>query len=242
MAEPTAVPDLDALLERLKADDWFQRQRAVEAIAEVDDPRVTKVLVTVFLRDPVSQVSNSAKYYLGKIDPDWMSSAAVQSQVSELVSKLRDPSREERSLAASALASLKSPQAVAPLTAMLGDADRECRELAVRTLRELAGPQAESALADYEARQAGQTRICRKCGQPSRAEKITDYVEARVCPACGWASVWCYECKEAPMKAVAEVWPDPRVPVQAWLNCEGCGKRSRADNHILAWLRQHRLL
>lgn len=83
-------------------------------------------------------------------------------------------------------------------------------------------------------------RKCKKCGKPVKIKKITSFVNGFVCPHCGWAAVECYACHESIMKVEAEHWPN--IPTQAWLECKKCGKRGRADDNILAWLRHHRLL
>jgi hypothetical protein len=80
---------------------------------------------------------------------------------------------------------------------------------------------------------------CPRCGKPALVEKASQFVKGRKCTACKWAAVWCHACNKAPMKATPEVWDKPGMPLQAWLECKSCGKRSRADYGIIAWLQKH---
>ena len=239
------MSELESLIETLqdkREENWFSRQQAVEKLRKIDDPRVNGELTKVFMEDPMPQVRFSAKYCLDKRNSTWSEAEPVKAIVPTLITRLKDNSSEARSAAADALVELKSTEAVPALIVMLGDNNRDRRELAERTLRRLGGVEAEAALATYRNRQIEASQICRRCQKAATVERITDYVQGRVCGSCEWASVWCYECKAAPMTATPESWPDSRMSLQAWLTCEGCGKRSRADEHILGWLRSHRLI
>jgi HEAT repeat protein len=239
------MSEVESLIETLKDQResiWHARQQAVEKLGKIDDPRVNGELTKVFMEDPVPQVRNTAKYRLNERDSAWRESEAVKAMIPTLITRLNDDSSEVRYAAADALAELKPAGAVSVLVTMLSDELHSRRELAERTLRQIGTSEAEAALADHRNRQNAASQVCPQCKQTTSVERITDYVQGRVCRSCGWASVWCYECKTAPMTATPEFWNRPGMPVQAWLNCEGCGKRSRADDYILRWLRDHKLI
>jgi len=239
------MSEVELLLETIRdkrESNWFSRQQAVEKLANTDDPRVAAELVRVFLEDPVPQVRSSARNRLDRLDSNWRASEALSSVLPELVTRLQDADSDVRWAAADAVVELRSADAVPALVDMLGHSDRDRRELAEGTLRRLGGPAAEEALAAYQSRQAAKAQTCPRCNKTTSVEKITDYVQGRVCDSCGWSSVWCYECKEAPMTATPEFWDRPGMSVQAWLNCEGCGKRSRADEYIIGWLKSRKLI
>lgn len=221
---------------------WFSRQQAVEKLGNIDDPRVDAELTQVFMEDPVPQVRSSAKNRLEERNSSWRESESIKTAIPTLIARLQDDSSDTRHAAADALVELKSREAVPALTSMLDDPGHDRRELAKHTLRRLGVADAEAALANYQTRPDTASQICPRCQKTTTAERITDYVQGRACGSCGWAGVWCYECKAAPMTATPEFWDRPGMPVQAWLDCDGCGKRSRADDYILAWLKGRKLI
>jgi HEAT repeat protein len=220
------------LVAALKDDDWRVRRTAATALGNFGDVRAAGPLVEA-TGDENSGVRERAASALAKINDPRM--------VQPLVAALGDADLDVRMAVVQALAGfgVAAKGATPGLVAMLDDNDRSLREAAEAALASIG---AHQELAAFRARKEAAAEFCPQCRKPLRSEEVTPFVQARVCDCCSWAGIWCYQCKKSAMIATPEVWPDPQMPVQAWLECEACRKRGRADDRILRWLKGHGLL
>ena len=208
------------------------REGAAEVLGNIRDARAVEPLVAA-LKDKNFHVRQAAGKALGQIGD----ARALR----PLVAALKDETWQVRLEVAKAVAGIPSAakDAVPMLLEALEVKDKDVRDAAAAALENIGATQ---ELAAYRARRKALADTCPRCGKTRSLEKVTEYVAGSVCASCGWAAIWCYACKEGPMKATREVWPQPEMPLQAWLDCPACGKRGRADNYIINWLLQHEAL
>jgi hypothetical protein len=84
---------------------------------------------------------------------------------------------------------------------------------------------------------------CPRCRKPTQVERASGLLEGHVCASCGWAAIWCFGCRQAPMKATRQQWIDlgsRERTTTTELKCESCGKRKKADGVEARWLQDHR--
>lgn len=89
------------------------RSEVVSALGKIGDARAIEPLVDVIEEEP------GAKEALGKIDPNWRTSAIAQNAVPRLISKLGHEQELVRTRAAEVLGMIGDPRAVEPLVAAL---------------------------------------------------------------------------------------------------------------------------
>jgi|ERR1700722_397187 HEAT repeat protein len=121
------TPAVEPLIAALKDPRWYVRESAVDALGEINDPRVIEPLIAVL--NDMPSVQSAAKAALIKIGVP---------AVEQLISALKDAdARVRRWNAASVLGEIKDPRAVEPLIAALNDTDYIVRRTAVSSLGEI---------------------------------------------------------------------------------------------------------
>jgi len=120
---------LKLLTAALKDADASVRQRAVEALVAVGDPRCCWPLARALVRDEARQVKDVLRDSLQRLPTK---------ETVQLLEQLRaQPTPADRRAAVAGLAATKKVEAVPGLIAALGDADREVRLEALRALEAL---------------------------------------------------------------------------------------------------------
>ncbi len=128
-----AVEAVPILIERLKDPDDHVRERAMEALGRIGDPRAWKPLIIAAHKDPSPTLRKKAEDVVesfaggGRHGPD----------PETLHAQLTDPDPIRRRAAAKALSSRGNWWSIAPLIAALSDDDPEVRRLAARALGDL---------------------------------------------------------------------------------------------------------
>jgi twitching motility protein PilT len=133
-----APESLGALVRSATDDeDWWVRERAIDAIAVLKDPRSLPYLIDIMLRNPDLQVAClQALRTLGEL-----AAAEAGPHVAEL---LGSPEADVRLAAVRCLGSFRDPQQAAALEPLLKDSSAAVRSLARDVLQEL-GPRREAS-------------------------------------------------------------------------------------------------
>jgi HEAT repeat protein len=134
--------DVPGLVEALQKSGPRSRRAAANAFILITDPRAIDALVAA-LRDPDELVRLNAALALG----EFQGRPELSTIVEPLAGALSDESPLVRSMAASALARAKKPEAVPALVAALDDPDGNVRATVAAVLPTFDDPRVEEALA-----------------------------------------------------------------------------------------------
>ncbi|HEU4995684.1 MAG TPA: M56 family metallopeptidase [Gemmatimonadaceae bacterium] len=132
---PGLIDGLAALARDVNSD---VRQHAIEALGNLEDPRILGPLVAA-LKDSNADVRSAAADAIDNIDNIKQAPAA-------LIEALNDPNRDVRKNAAESLGSIGDVAAVPALKRLTSDSDTEIRRAAVEALRDIGGPEAIQVL------------------------------------------------------------------------------------------------
>jgi HEAT repeat protein len=139
--------DVPGLVEALQNSGPRTRRTAANALILITDPRAIDALVAA-LEDPDELVRLNATLALG----EFQGRPELGAIMEHLASALHDESPLVRSMAASALARAKDPQAVPALIAALDDPDGNVRATISAVLPTFDDPRVEEALAARRSR------------------------------------------------------------------------------------------
>ncbi len=158
---PYAVEEVEYLLQRLRSDDPDEREEAVEALGQYQDPNLIEPLVEIMLKQKSGEVRSAAAIVLFRMgneksrdaflkalkDPDisvrLIASGALYKfgdpKALDLLAKaLKDPSQEIRFSAVAILSELGDAKSIELLKTVLQDPDQDIRDLAQETLEMIA--------------------------------------------------------------------------------------------------------
>lgn len=154
---PYAVEEAEYLLQRLRSDDPDEREEAIEALGQYQDPTLIEPLAEIMLKHKTAEVRSAAAIVLFRMgneksrdaflkalkDPDisvrLIASGALYKfgdpKALDLLAKaLKDPSQEIRFSAVAILSELGDARSIELLKTVLQDPDQDIRDLAQETL------------------------------------------------------------------------------------------------------------
>lgn len=131
MQSAEAVPDLILLLQ---SPDEHLRERAIDALGKIRDPRAWRPLIVQANKDPSPELRNKAQRTVEQVSAQGGERGL---DTETLILQLKDPDVLKRREAAQTLAERRSWYAVRPLIVALDDTDSEVRRYAARSLGDL---------------------------------------------------------------------------------------------------------